>query len=390
MGSLHMVGLDAVRERLGDRWPKVADRVHALAERMLNQILGPTDAWFRHGEDDYVLVFARLGRNEAGLVCAKVVEQLQTMLLGSADTSAVWVHSAVQEISGEILFECTNLNGMLANAAHSVTAGSEMAGPPSYDPANPWAHLAQQELPVGVVYRPIWDVRKEVLSIYLACPKRPRPGRSPAWGYDCVADQRDLQRILGLDLDVLHQSMEVYGELYRNQFRCFLSVPVHFETVAGAVRRREYLAALQAIPKELLSFLAFHVVGLPQGVPVSRATEIVNFLRQFSRVVIAVVAAGCQDLPTLAAAGVYIATLVLPPGATPKRWGADLSRFAQEATRVKLRAGVEGVDTVLMGAYADGAGFHYMAGDFIGTWAEVPENALRFTRADLRARVMAG
>jgi hypothetical protein len=57
--------------------------------------------------------------------------------------------------------------------------------------------------------------------------------------------------------------------------------------------------------------------------------------------------------------------------------------------RLRLRAGVEGVDTSLMASYADGAGFHYMAGDFIGTWAEVPENALRFTRADLRARIVA-
>jgi hypothetical protein len=387
-GSLHMMGLESLRARLGARWPRVADRVHMLAERLLNQMLAPRDAWFRYGEEGYIVVFAQLGRAQAGLVCAKLVEQLQRLLLGDVDTAAVRVHSAVHEVGGELLFQGSSLQEMLGVAA-ALAAGSAVPDPAAAEEANPWAHVAPQELPVEVVYRPIWDTRKEVLSIYLARAMRPRRGRLPLWGYDCAADPQDMQQILGLDLEVLRQTMEVYGELYRNQFRCFLSVPVHFETLAGPNRRREYLAALQAIPKELVAFLAFHIVGLPRGVPASRATEIVNFLKQFSRVVIVIVEAGSQDLPTLAAAGVYITTILLPPGASPKRWGPELSRFAQEGLRLRLRVGLEGVDTSLMASYADGAGFHYMAGDFIGPWSEVPENALRFTRADLRARVVA-
>ncbi|TWB17231.1 hypothetical protein FBZ89_11182 [Nitrospirillum amazonense] len=387
-GSLHMVGLDSLRSRLGARWPRVADRVHMLAERLLRQMLNPRDAWFRHGEEGYIVVFHQLGRTEAGLVCAKLVEQLQRLLLGDVDTAAVRIHSAVHEMDGELLFQSSSLHEMLSGAAS--LAGAAVAAETGADKASPWwAHAAPQEEPVQVVYRPIWDVRKEVLSIYLARAMRPRRGRLPLWGYDCAADPQDMQQILGLDLDVLRQTMEVYGELYRNQFRCFLSVPVHFETLAGIARRREYLAALQAIPKELAAFLAFHVVGFPQGVPVSRATEMVAFLKQFSRVVIAVVESGCQDLPALAAAGIYIVTMLLPPGASPKRWGPELSRFSHEALRLRVHAGVEGVDTSLMASYADGAGFHYMAGDFIGPWSEVPENALRFTHADLRARIVA-
>ncbi|MDE1147801.1 MAG: hypothetical protein PW843_14460 [Azospirillaceae bacterium] len=389
-GSLHMVGLESLQTRLGARWPKVAERVHALAERLLPQMLSPNDAWFRYGEEGYIVVFAQLGRTEAGLICAKLVEQLQRLLLGDADTASVRVQSAVQEIGGEVLFESTSLRDMLASAAALAAHGAsgQDAVGANAENANPWGNFAQHEAPVEVVYRPIWDVRKEVLSIYLARAMRPRRGRLPVWGYDCVANSSDVQQILGLDLNVLRQAMEVYAELYRNQFRCFLAVPVHFETLAGHARRREYLAALQAIPKELVAFLAFQVVGLPHGIPAGRAAEIVTFLKQFSRVVIAVVDSG-GDLAVLAAAGVYIATMMLPPGAGPKRWGPDLSRFAHDAVKLRLRAGVEGVDTPLMASYADGAGFHYMTGDFIGTWAEVPENALRFTHADLRARMVA-
>ncbi|TWB44374.1 hypothetical protein [Nitrospirillum pindoramense] len=387
-GSLHMVGLESLHARLGERWPLVSDRVHMLAERLLGQMLNPKDAWFRFGEEAYIVVFAQLGRTEAGLICAKLVEQLQRLLLGDVDTATVRVHSAVQEVGGELLFHSNSLRDMLMGAA--------LQAPPSQGPGagadkanNPWQGFdAPAEEPVEIVYRPIWDVRKEVLSIYQVRAKRPRRGRQPLWGYDCAADPHEPQQILTLDLTVLRQTMEVYGELYRNQFRCFLSVPVHFETLAGPTRRREYLAALQAIPKELAAFLTFQVYGLPHGVPVGRATEIVTLLRQFSRVVIATVD-DLHDLAALAAAGVYIASIQLPPGAAPKRWGPELSHFAHEALRLRLRPGVEGVDTSHMASYADGAGFHYIAGDIIGTWCEVPENALRLTHADLRARIMA-
>ncbi|MBB6250362.1 hypothetical protein [Nitrospirillum iridis] len=387
-GSLHMVGFEDLQARLGARWPRVAERVHMLAERLLQQGLSPSDAWFRYGDAGYIVVFAQLGRTEAGLICAKLVEHLQRMLLGDVDTAAVRVHSAIHEVGGEVLFQSASLHDMLAGAAR-LNAEAVGQGPAEREAASGWGRVAHQESPVEIVYRPIWDVRKEVLSIYLARATRPRRGRLPLWGYDCVADPNDMQQILALDLSMLRQTMEVYGELYQNQFRCFLSVPVHFETLAAPTRRREYLVALQAIPRELVSFLAFDLVGLPIGVPVSRATEIVTVLRQFSRVVIVQVESGCQDLPALAAAGVHIATLLLPPGAGPKRWGGELTRFAQDVARVKMKAGVQGVDTALLASYADGAGFHYMTGDFIGTWSEYPENALRLTHADLRARIAA-
>ncbi|MDG3441627.1 hypothetical protein [Nitrospirillum amazonense] len=387
-GSLHMVGLDSLRERLGNRWPRVADRVHMLAERLLGQLLTPKDTWFRHGEEGYIVVFAQLGQREAGLVCGKVVEQLQRLLLGDVDTAAVRVHSAVHQVGRELVFQSNSLSEMLVGAAAQAAQSTADATAVETGKASAWwTHAALQEQPAQVVYRPIWDVRKEALSIYMARIMRPRRGRQPLWGYDCINDSRDMQQILALDLEVLRQTMDVYGELYANQFRCFLSVPVHFETLASVGRRREYLAALQGIHRELLAFLAFHLVGLPQGIPSSRAAEMVGVLKQFSRVVTAVVESGSQDLPALAAAGVHIAIILLPPGASPKHWGTELKRFSHEATRLGLRAGVEGVDTAIMASYADEAGFQYMAGDFIGPWSEVPENALRFTRTDLKARM---
>ncbi|MDZ5647884.1 hypothetical protein [Nitrospirillum sp. BR 11828] len=103
-GSLHMVGLESLHARLGERWPLVSDRVHMLAERLLGQMLNPKDAWFRFGEEAYIVVFAQLGRTEAGLICAKLVEQLQRLLLGDVDTATVRVHSAVQEVGGSCCF----------------------------------------------------------------------------------------------------------------------------------------------------------------------------------------------------------------------------------------------------------------------------------------------
>lgn len=393
-GSLHMLGLDALKERLGARWPAVASRVFLVVERLLAQTLGPADAWFRYDEERYIVVFAHMDRTQAGLLCAGIVSQLQKTLLGDADTASIKVHCAVDQMGADVVFQTNTLKDLLEEAARRMhEASADKPTAPEEAPASPWAPppwavnaAAAERATVEVLYRPVWDRPHNVLSIYIARAMLPRRGRLPRWGYDCIDDPEDFQQILDLDRRVLELALDTHAELYRNQFRYFLAVPVHFETLASQVRRRQYLTVLRQIPGELRSFLYFTIVGLPAGVPASRVADLASALRPFSRALIATVDVNCTDLPALAAAGVQIAHVVLPPGARPARWGVDLARFAHEAGRNRLHTSIEGVDVPTMAACAEAAGFHYLSGEVIGSWAEVPEHILHFTTNDLHER----
>lgn len=382
-GSIHLLGLESLREKLGNRWEAASSRIQQLAEKLLDQHLGPTDAWFRHGNGTYVVVFATLGPEQARLICAKVVEELQTLLLGHADTESITVHTAVHEIGADVMFVPARLKDMLDGALHqsfhaardAQTAGGAAVG---------WAASAPQPMgPLSVKYRPVWDAKRQVLSTYLARCYRTRPGRSPVWGYDCIVSPDDPQEILDVDLFILKNAVDDALELYENRFRFFLSLPVNFESLAVLTRRRQFLAALQDIPAHIRPFITFHLVGAPQGVPAGRLGEMVSTLRPFGRSIMIVVDIAGSDLAAVAASGAKMASLRLTPGLRAGQIQADLIRFCHMAAKLRLMVTVEGVDDRAMQGLCEEAGVAFMSGRLIGEWVDVPENVLRMTRADL-------
>jgi hypothetical protein len=383
-GSVHLLGLESLHARLSARWPAVAERVHQLTEKLLEQKLGTSDAWFRHGPETYVIVFSQLGPEQARLICAKVLEELQKLLLGDVDTDSIIVHTAVHEVGSDMMFAPAKLKDMLdaavARGPYMAATASPLAAVPAGTPsaaAQNWAG------PLEVKYRPAWDFRQQVLSIYIARCTRLRKGRQPAWGYDCQEDPADPHQILETDMTIASRSLEVALELHENRFRFFLSLPVHFESLAVQGRRRELVALLQTIPTHLRPLMTFHLNGVPAGVTPGRLSEMVSTLRPFGRTIMVVVDVAGGDLPAVAASGAKVASLLLPHGATAERLRPDLLRFGAMSTKLRLFTSVEGVEDAAMEKLCEEAGIAFLAGGLIGGWMDVPENALRMTRSDL-------
>ena len=82
-GHLQIVGLDAVRSRLGDRWEKLAERVHDLAERTIRARLGPEDTFTRTKDGAFLLCFGRLSEEEAWLKASSIGDEIRQKLLGT-------------------------------------------------------------------------------------------------------------------------------------------------------------------------------------------------------------------------------------------------------------------------------------------------------------------
>lgn len=381
-GSIHLLGLESLRDKLGTRWQVVADRVHQLAEKLLKQHLAPADVWFRYGGESYVVVFATLGPQQAQLVCAKIVEELQTMLLGSADLESITVRTATYELGSDVVFAPTRLKDMLDGAALGLGPGA--AGMVS-SPGVPAGSTARETMaPVEVKFRPVWDAGPQVLSIYIARSYRPRPGRQPLWGYEALQDPADPQQILEMDLLILKHALDTSLELYDNRFRFFLSVPINFESLAVLARRQQMVAALQKIPTHMRAFMTYHLVGVPAGVPVSRLGEMVSTLRPYGRTIMVVVDLGSSDLPTIAASGAKVAAVALPPGTQADKIRAEMLRFAATAARHQLYTSVEGVNDPALEQLCAEAKISFLSGDLVGGWVDVPENVLRMSRDDLR------
>lgn len=381
-GSIHLLGLDSIRDRMGDRWTQVVDRVHQLAEKLLTGHLSPQDAWFRHGDETYVVIFAHLGPDRARLVCAKVVEELQRLLLGDVDTASIVVHTALHNMGSDTMFVPANLDQMLNSAARKVPATST--------PTVAWPLGAGTHRPLGsetagplrIRYRPVWDVRQQVLSVYKARCCRDRPGRAPLLDYECLDDPADGQAILELDMRVANEAVDVALELYDNRFRFFLSLPVHVESLAVLDRRHRLVRTLRAIPAHLRPFMTYHLYGVPPGMPSGRLLELASAVKPFGRTVLMEMEMQVADLAAAGAAGVRVACVTLPAGASVERWRHDLTRFGTAAARHHLRAAVEGVDNLALEDLCEEAGIGFLSGDLIGDWVDVPEHVVRKSRTD--------
>lgn len=380
-GSLHLLGLGSLHEKLGARWTDVAARVHALTGKLLDQHLSDQDAWFRHGEESYVVVFAHLGPDQARLVCAKVVEELQVLLLGHADTDSIKVLTAVHEIGSDIVLVPASLTEMLAAARHAAE-GATQGGPALIRPTGFRDHLLARAGPPMVRYRPVWDVRKQVLSLYMARCCREREGRAPLWGYECLDDPDDVAGILELDLHVARDALETALELYDNRFRFFLSLPLHFESLAVTTRRQEVMNTLRSIPRHLLPFMTYHLYGVPAGVPGGRLSELVAAVKPFGRTVMLEQPAPGMGLAAAETAGVRVINMTLPPEASMERWRPEVTRFAANAARHRLLPALEGVGSLAMEDLCEEVGVRFLSGDLIGGWVDVPEHVVRRSRTD--------
>lgn len=373
-GSINLMGLEGLRARMGDRWPAVADRVHMLTIRLLNKYLSPLDTWFRPDGEIYVVVFAQLGPTQAREICASLVEELQALLWGTAETGSIKARAAVHTIGSESMFDPAKLRQILNTASPAGTATEGFSG-----------YQGEPAGPLEVRYRPIWDVKQQVLSVFMARPCRQRRGGSPLWGLDCLDDPEDPAQLLELDLFVLREAVSVALELFDNRFRFFLSIPIHFESLAVQSRRRTLIGCLQAIPPHMRSLMTYHLHGAPAGVPVSRLAEMVSTMRPYGRTTMVVVDPVSFDLSVVAAAGAKVACVLLPPGATVQRHRADLLRFGLAAQKHRLHTSVEGVEDFAMEALCEEAQISFLSGDLIGGWVEVPEQAVRRSLSDFRA-----
>ncbi|MDZ5649075.1 hypothetical protein [Nitrospirillum sp. BR 11828] len=450
-GTVQLLGLESLRDRLGPRWPAVRDRVHQLTERLLKQSLDPADIVFPYGTDTYLVVFARLDERAASLLCARILQDLQRLLLGDADAATIVVRTAVRQVSGDLVVRPHRLSDMMADAAADDAAGESDAKPEGADhqgtagappggraasltgaggtPGEPgWVPLAAQgggtfrqddvtaawaargQLgPLEIVYRPVWDAIHQSVSLYVARGRRVRRGGQAVYGYDTIPQTaagslsaENLAAILELDEETVRQAIAVYLDLYDSRFRFYLSLPVHYETLAAMRRRRSYLALASRIPAHLVPFLSYHLVGLPAGTPTGRLADFVTALRPVGRGVTVEVRLGRQDMGILEAAGVKGVGVVLPgvddPLALPTaldgpgterpladRVATDLGLVAAEAQRRRLKLYVEGVHTVEAEALIDRVGADFVAGDLIGGWTMTPRHIARLTRVELLA-----
>src|SRR5580700_9781173 len=101
-GKVCLMSLDAVRERLGPRWPARRDRVYDHAQQTLRRQLGPHGFFLRISETDIMVAQPNVGRIAGQAYCLNCLREVLTYFLGEALISDIMVHEVTSISGGQI------------------------------------------------------------------------------------------------------------------------------------------------------------------------------------------------------------------------------------------------------------------------------------------------
>lgn len=378
--KLHVLHLDPIKTKLGDRWERLSSLVHKLFEKTLHQAQGPRDHFLLVDELSYVVTFHNLSLEEAGLACASVARKVCELLFG-ADIDDIAVRSLVGPVSAALL------SGKLGDAARITEilerrGGEIIVTPKSVDPG--WRTQTQGMGQAGALWQPSGWIRQ---AHQLAAKAGITPGFFPIWDIKnrksaslyCsawsgaerarVSIRRALSgavetQMVDTEIAMLNATAEYAHRVHAAQKVCAVGVGVSYETLSGFHSRIHYIGALKALQTVPTSPLLLRVERVPPGTPLGRLAEIVAMLA-IPNVRVTVEFQSLRALPELdirlGAAGL---------GASLKNYdggnmAAAVQKLARRAADQRAFAFLHDIDTAEMLAIATQNGIRFGSGNAI-------------------------
>lgn len=380
--KIHMLGLDAIKARLGAKWDRMSDLVHRYFEAAIRREMGPGDTFSSAGELSYLILFRDLTISEARLKCAVVVEDVCHKLFGDQEEEIcirsliapmdivdlneydgrAKVDTTVERDGQEVLF--SSKSGLQQRKVETLRV--EMVAP------QPLLHTVPISKP-SFVFRPLWDTGRCAVLTYI-CQLLPETVRCDAVFSVPYSTGKSEDQIV-LDEMCLRECLRRAADLRRAGLRVLLAVPIHFSTLCRPSNWSRYRACCEAAAPELFRDIAFLLFGFESGIPHIRLTQELPKLTRISSQLYCLVddaeAAGQRFRNT----GAHAIGIALQPGASERPWIERMKIMARDVHGGRTDLFVIGVSGRSGVVNAIGAGARYLEGPSVRTVMVDPKNA---------------
>jgi hypothetical protein len=404
-GRINLIGLDKIKQRFGDSWPHVAGRADRVARNTIERYLVQGDIYGSvRGGIAYVIVFAQLSPDDAKIKCTLIGNEIAQALLGEQGTDMLEIKTATEQVDGTFKLEDAHIDldehSPAAEPAPDLLEFAEVdeaaASAKDAEPAEPAVRESPRSEPLAslrFLYRPIWDQTRNVVPAYLCVSQAPSADGSSLWWDGAAVTQGNPEERARLDEIVLKHTLDDLGELVRENRTLLLVMPLHFESVASAARRRRYAQLLQErLDDATRKLLLIEIEGTPHGVPQPRLLEIIAPLRPHCRNLLLRLAPETVEFSNIKGTGATAAGCDIAYHPGPEfLLMQHLNRFARTASeKASLQTYVLGAHSMSLVAAALGAGFQYISGDAIAKPINHPRGLVEFSLSDLYSRVASG
>ena len=101
-GKINLIALDAIVERLGEKWAQRRDQICDHVDRTLQRRLGSQGYHLRISETDFLICQPELGRFSGQAACLQILRDILTYFIGDATRVEDYVHQVTKVSATEI------------------------------------------------------------------------------------------------------------------------------------------------------------------------------------------------------------------------------------------------------------------------------------------------
>lgn len=381
-GQVHLLELGEIKRGLGEKWPSLRERVLETLDRIVARHIGVNDVFFSRSDEEHIIVFSNRSSKVARLICAKILQELTGKYLGSFNANETFIKTAIGRAQGRLLFEKSSIDDIFEEV---MLAPVSQDGEEKNDGDKPV--FTQGEGHDEVVYKPIWDAQNEVISTYMVNARHINSYNKVSLAYDILSDPENVNAMIELDNTVLAEAVDMMNELYINNFRAIFSIPICYETVFNWERLKDFLSHLRLIPPELFKYIAFTLVDFPDGVPEIKLQSIVSNLLHYSRAIAMTSGEIPQNISYYQNCGIKTICLAVPKkNNSPLEFWKTTAKFIEDCHHRHIYVSLENIDTLDDLILAKESGVHFLSGDAIAPYCDIPGHMSHTTLKDLIAK----
>jgi hypothetical protein len=115
-GKVNLISLDAVRERLAERWEFKKDQVYGFADRVLERGIGSAGVYLRISDTDFFIVHPDLSALAGQAACLRYLREVLNHFLGDDQMAPSYVLQVTRIGSGALEARPTDLGALAMDA----------------------------------------------------------------------------------------------------------------------------------------------------------------------------------------------------------------------------------------------------------------------------------
>jgi hypothetical protein len=337
-GKVNLIALDAIVERLGERWAQRRGQIYDHVDRTLQRRLGAQGYHLRVSETDFLICQPELGRFSGQAACLQALREILTYFIGEAAQAEHCVHQ-VTKVSAN------SIEGWRVRAseveegeqAERQASASRQAGRPTTDRWTPFLASDGRELGVTCSLEPVIEL-KSFGRIGFRIVAHVQVARTAEVLTANAISRLSGADILRIDLATVARGMEQLRATAAGELQPSLIVPVSFTTLSRQ-RGRAEIAKLLMEARSLVERGVLCEIGDVTGVPPGVMLSVVSLVRPYCLFVVAHIDRGWSpaSLGQLKRSGVQALSIECPQGFSDAafiRW----TKTTIEATRRVARS----------------------------------------------------